>query len=94
MQHCVGAPDSLVDAMRIADIAGKHFEPALYVRRAMVEPTPGVKGVVKHKGTNFMSLPNQLFRQVRTDEAVGAGNKDLGHFCAVIPQEPFKTPGP
>jgi len=50
-----------------AEVGGKHFELALYVPAAMIQPASGIEGVVEDKGAHVMALTNQRFSNVRTD---------------------------
>jgi hypothetical protein len=66
---------SFFDSVRVANIARKYFELALNIGCALIEPTPGVEGVVKNKGAHFMTGPDESFSEVRTDETIGTSDQ-------------------
>ena len=51
----------------VANIAGKHLEVTLNIRRASIEPTPGVEGVIENERAHIEPLANEFFSQVRID---------------------------
>lgn len=70
------------DSVRIANIARKNFEFAFAIGSTVIEPPPGVEGVVENKGAHFVTGPDEGFCKVRSDEAIGTGDEDcvLSHF--------------
>ena len=54
----------LVGAGWVANIAGNHFEAILYVGCGMIEPAPGVEGIIQNQGAHLTSAPDERFGQV------------------------------
>src|SRR6266550_2840400 len=83
MKYRVTAAHGRPDPVRISNIAGEHVEFPCYVRCTPAEPAPGIKRVVQNERTNLVSRMNQCFGQMRSDEAVGAGDENLFHCCSL-----------
>jgi len=45
----------------------------------MIQPSPGIERVIQDKGTHIMATPNQGFREMRADKAVGTGYQYIIH---------------
>jgi hypothetical protein len=68
---------SLFNSVRVANIARKNFELPLNLERTVIEPTPGVEGVVENEGAHFVTGPDESLCEVRSNESVGAGDKEF-----------------
>lgn len=67
--------------MGISDIAGKDIERVLEILFAVIEPSPGVEGVVVDKHFYVVALPHQGFSEVGADEPPGTGHEYVLHSC-------------
>lgn len=79
VQYDIAAFHRRVNTVRIADVAGEHFELSYDIRRSVIQPAPRVERVVKHEGAHLVALAHERLDQVRPDEAVGPGHQIL-HF--------------
>jgi hypothetical protein len=59
----------LTDTISVTHIASDYLNIA--ANRRLVQPSPRPKGIVMHKGPNIGTCPNQLFRQMASNEATG-----------------------
>jgi hypothetical protein len=41
----------------------------------VIQPTPGIKGIIKDKGTNIVTEAHYFLRKMRADKAVSASDK-------------------
>ena len=74
VHHDIAAFHRRLHPMGVADVARKDIEMPLHIGRAVVEPAPGVKGVVQHKRAHNVALANQCLGQVRAGETVCASD--------------------
>ncbi len=79
MQHRIAALRRGAHPVRIADVAGEHFEFAGDVRAAAVEPAAGIERVVEHERPHLVAGAHQRLGEMRADEAIGARDQHLHH---------------
>jgi hypothetical protein len=75
MHYHIAADHRGLDAVRVADIAGKYFKVVKNVARRIVEPAPGIKGIIKDKGLYFVAPPHEFFCQMGANKPIGSGNE-------------------
>lgn len=80
MQNRITTLHGLLDAVGVANIAREDFELTLYIIRTLIQPTPGIPGVVESEGANLVTPANQLFGQMRADEAICTSDEDGWFF--------------
>lgn len=72
--------------MGVADVAGEDLEVTAHVRGAVVEPAPGIEGVVEHESLDLVAGAHQGLGEVGADEAVGAGDENfIAHWYRLYP---------
>jgi hypothetical protein len=77
MQHCVASRHGFLDTVRVADVAEKYIQIIADVLGSVIKPSPRVERVVKHEGPDTVSLANQEFCEMRTDEGISTGDGDI-----------------
>ena len=77
VENGIACPDGVVDHAGIANVAHQYFKPIADVRAAMIQPAPGVEGIVVHQCPDLMSGTNEEFAQVGTDKSIGAGDQNF-----------------
>ena len=77
VQDCIAAGHGGAHAIRVADVTSEDLELAADVFGAVVQPTPGVEGVVEDEGLDVVARAYEGFGEVGTDETVGAGDEDF-----------------
>ena len=64
MQNAIATLHRLLHTKRITDVACEDVEPSLYVGGTLVEPSPGIEGVVEHESADVVAGSNQRFGEV------------------------------
>src|SRR5215203_5703464 len=85
VQHRVASAHRGAYSVRIAHVAGEDLEATTRVVRAAVEPSPRAERVVHHESPYVVSGAHERFREMGSDEAVGARDEHAstrGHAAA------------
>lgn len=77
VKNSVAALHRLPHPVRVANVAGKDIQVVSNVLRRVIQPTPGVEGVIEDEGTDIETLPDQSFREMRTDETIRTSYKNF-----------------
>src|ERR1039457_788122 len=99
MHYHVAPGHSLYYTVRISDISWKYIERLPYFWGSVVQPSPGIKGVVHDESSHIMTLFYQFLGEMRANKTVCACNEDflsfrdqhIGAFHCIPPEYPSKT---
>src|SRR5689334_22871190 len=77
MRNLVAAFYRVVNAERIANVAGNHINTVAKLPRNVVKPAPGVEGVVVDESSDLVTGANKRFSQVRANKPISSSYQDL-----------------
>ncbi len=64
----------------VAHIAGEHLESSRDIRRARIEPSPGIERIIVAKCSDNAPLGNEPFYQVAPYKSIGASHQCFFSF--------------
>src|SRR3989304_5881122 len=77
MKDSIAAFHRFFHPMGVTNVTGKNVQVVAEIPRRMIQPTPGVEGVVKHEGADTMALANKGFGEMGAYEAISSGDEKI-----------------